>query len=169
MRFLAIIGALAIIAAISAAIFFLGGGYNVAGTSEEPSIVNWTLVYVRAASIEKRANNQAPNSLDDPSVVQVGARAFATRGCLMCHGGPGVKWAKFTEGMRPYPPNLKEISPERTAPQIFWVVKNGIKMTGMPSFGLIGVPDQEIWALAAFVKKLPNVSDADFKAWTSGP
>jgi mono/diheme cytochrome c family protein len=169
MRFLAIIGALAIIAAISAAIFFLGGGYNVAGTSEEPSIVNWTLAYVRAASIEKRANNQAPDSLDDPSVVQVGARAFATRGCLMCHGGPGVKWAKFTEGMRPYPPDLKEIAPERTAPQIFWVVKNGIKMTGMPSFGLIEVPDQEIWAIAAFVKKLPNVSDADFKTWTTGP
>ena len=40
-------------------------------------------------------------------------------------------------------------------------------MTGMPSFGAIEVPDREIWTIAAFVKKLPNVSDEDFKAWTA--
>ena len=50
---------------------------------------------------------------------------------------------------------------------MFWVVKNGIKMTGMPSFGAIGVPDAEIWSIVAFLKKLPTVSDADFKAWSA--
>ena len=43
---------------------------------------------------------------------------------------------------------------------------NGINMTGMPSFGAIDVPDQEIWSIVAFVKKLPTVSDEDFKTWT---
>ena len=51
--------------------------------------------------------------------------------------------------------------------ELFWVVKNGIKMTGMPSFGATGVPDPEIWQIVAFLKKLPTVSDADFKAWTT--
>ena len=51
--------------------------------------------------------------------------------------------------------------------ELFWVVKNGIKMTGMPSFGAIGVPDPEIWSIVAFLKKLPIVSDADFKAWSA--
>jgi hypothetical protein len=37
----------------------------------------------------------------------------------------------------------------------------------MPSFGVIEVPDDEIWTIAAFVKKLPSVSDDDFKAWTA--
>jgi hypothetical protein len=50
---------------------------------------------------------------------------------------------------------------------LFWVVKNGINMTGMPSFGAIDVPDQEIWSIVAFVKKLPTVSDEDFKTWTA--
>ena len=53
--------------------------------------------------------------------------------------------------------------------QLFWIIKNGINMTGMPSFGLIEVPDQEIWTIVAFVKKLPSVSEADFKAWTAKP
>jgi hypothetical protein len=41
-------------------------------------------------------------------------------------------------------------------------------MTGMPSFAGAGVPDQEIWSIVAFLKKLPTVSEADFKAWSAG-
>ena len=47
------------------------------------------------------------------------------------------------------------------------MIKNGINMTGMPSFGAIEVPDDEIWTIVAFVKKLPSVSDDDFKVWTA--
>ena len=39
-------------------------------------------------------------------------------------------------------------------------------MTGMPSFGAVEVGDREIWTIVAFVKKLPSISEADFKAWT---
>ncbi len=46
------------------------------------------------------------------------------------------------------------------------MIKNGIKMTGMPGFGLINVDDREIWTIVAFVKKLPNVSADEFKAWS---
>ena len=169
MRILALVGALAIAVAIGAAIFFFGGFYCVAATAAEPGIINWALVNVRVASINRRATDNSPTLLDDPSAVQAGARAFAASGCLNCHGGPGVKWAKFTEGMMPYPPDLKDIAKDREPPQLFWVVKNGIRMTGMPSFGSIGVSDQEIWTIVAFVKKLPTVSEADFKAWTAAP
>ncbi len=55
------------------------------------------------------------------------------------------------------------------AAQIFWVVKNGINMTGMPSFGRVGADDKEIWSIAAFVKKLPSVSEGDYKSWTAAP
>ena len=53
--------------------------------------------------------------------------------------------------------------------QLFWIIKNGINMTGMPSFGLIEVPDRELWTIVAFVKRLPLVKDEDFKAWTETP
>ena len=46
-------------------------------------------------------------------------------------------------------------------------MKNGINMTGMPSFGRVGADDKEIWSIAAFVKKLPSVSDSDYKSWTA--
>jgi mono/diheme cytochrome c family protein len=167
MRRLAFIGVLAILVAIGAAIFFFGGFYNVAGTAEESAGVNWALAYVRTASIDRHATDQPSISLDDPAVIQAGARAYVAAGCVNCHGAPGVNWQKFSEGMHPFPADLKDVANETGAPQIFWVVKNGIKFTGMPGFGSEGVSDADIWKIAAFVKKWPSVSEADFKAWTA--
>jgi len=167
MRLLALIGALAIIVVVGAAIFFFGGFYNVAATEEDPGIVNWALAKVRAASVTRHAGVTPAVNLDDPAIVQAGARAFAARGCVNCHGAPGAPWQKFSEGLRPDPPDLNEVGPQREPGQLFWVIKNGIKMTGMPSFQLAGVEDKEIWSLVAYVKKLPKVSEAEFKAWSA--
>jgi mono/diheme cytochrome c family protein len=166
-RVLAFIGLVAVLAVIAAAVFFFAGFYSVAGTAGDPTAVSWSLARIRAASIARHATDNPPTSLEDPAIVQAGARAYATRGCINCHGGPGADWARFAEGLRPEPPDLKELAPDRGPQQLFWVVKNGINMTGMPSFGAIDVPDQEIWSIVAFVKKLPSVSDDDFKTWTS--
>ena len=166
MRFLAFVGIIAIVVAIGAAVFFFGGFYSVAGTQEEPGIVAAALVHIRQTSIDRHAVDLPSISLDDPAIVQAGARAFSARGCVNCHGGPGANWAKFSEGLHPSPPDLKEIVNGLAPRQLFWVVKNGINMTGMPSFGPIGVPDAEIWTIVAFLKKLPTVSDQDFKAWS---
>ncbi len=167
MRLLALIGLLAIVAAIVAAAFFFAGFYSVAATEKDPAIVDWALIKVRQASIWRHATDKPPTSLEDAAVVRTGARAYAERGCVHCHGAPGVNWSKFSEGLQPDPPDLKKIVTDREPGELFWVVKNGIKMTGMPSFGATGVPDQEIWSMVAFLKKLPGVSPEDFKAWSA--
>ena len=167
MRILAVIGALAIVVGIGAAVFFFGGFYSVAGTAEDPAIVTWALTHVRTASIDRYAHDQPPASINDPPSVQTGTKAFAAHVCTNCHGGPGVNWAKCSEGLHPDPPDLKEVVDHRTPAQLFWVVRNGINMTGMPSFKLAGASDDEIWSIVAFLKKLPGVSEADYKAWTA--
>src|SRR5712671_6778222 len=164
MRFIAAGGALAFVMGVLAAAFFFGGFYSVAGTSEDPVIVRWALARVRAASVERHANDVAPATIGLRATVRSGAREFAEYGCANCHGAPGENWSKFSEGLRPAPPDLKEIVNDRTPAQLFWVIKNGINMTGMPSFGIIKVPDQEIWSIVAFIKKLPTVTEANFKA-----
>jgi mono/diheme cytochrome c family protein len=167
MRLLAFIGVLAIVVGIAAAAYFFGGFYSVAATQADPPPVAWALVKVRTASVNKHATDTPPGSLDDAATVRAGAKAFQTRGCWTCHGAPGVEWAKFSEGLRPDPPDLKEIVNDREPRHLFWVIKNGINMTGMPSFGATGVPDQEIWSIVAFLKKLPTVSEADYRAWAT--
>jgi mono/diheme cytochrome c family protein len=167
MKFLSLVGALAIIIAVAAGVFFFGGFYNVAATQPDLGVVAWALEHVREASISRHAVDRPPASLDTPANIQAGARAFAARGCVNCHGGPGAMWSKFSEGLRPDPPDLKDVVKDRTTAQIFWVVRNGINMTGMPGFNLVEVPDEEIWTIAAFAKNIANVSEADFKAWTA--
>ncbi|MFZ0067623.1 MAG: c-type cytochrome [Pseudolabrys sp.] len=169
MRIFAVVGALAIIAGIGAAVFFFGGFYSVAGTAEDPAIVRWALIQVRTASIDRHAQDRPPASISDSASVQAGAKAFAAHNCANCHGAPGVSWAKFSEGLHPDPPDLKEVVDHRSPSQLFWVIKNGINMTGMPSFALAGAKDDEIWSIVAFLKKLPSVSEADYKAWIAPP
>ena len=167
MRILAAIGALAAICDVAAAGFFLGGFYSVAAAAQDPGIVHWALVRVRMASINRHAVDQRPANLDDLANVQDGARKFVAKACANCHGAPGVSWAKFSEGLHPDPPDLKEIVNDRTPAQWFRVIKNGINMTGMPSFFLAGAKDEELWSIAAFVKQLPSISDADYRGWTA--
>jgi mono/diheme cytochrome c family protein len=171
MRILAAIGVLTIILAVVAGIFFFGGFYNVAAAVDDPAPVKWVLERTRAASIARHENKESkpPFALDDQTVIQQGARDFANAGCVNCHGAPGVKWAKFSEGLNPDPPDLKDVANDSNAHKIFWVVKNGIRMTGMPSFGKTGLSDDQIWHIAAFVKAIPKVSDADYKTWTAAP
>jgi mono/diheme cytochrome c family protein len=165
MRLLALIGFLAIIVGIAALVFFFGGFFNVAATNPEPAPVSWALVKVRMASVDRHATDQPPSGYDTPEKVQAGAKAYAARGCTNCHGAPGVEWQKFSEGLRPDPPDLKEIVPQREPRQLFFVVKNGINMTGMPSFGATGMDDAEVWSVVAFLKKLPDVKEDDYKKW----
>jgi mono/diheme cytochrome c family protein len=166
--FLALIGLLAILGGIGAATFFFGGFFSVAANHPDPDIVNWALIQVRKASIVRHAIDRPPATLGDPTMVQAGARAYTENGCTSCHGGPGVQPTKFSEGLNPAP-NLKAVINDLQPEQVFWVIRNGIKMTGMPSFGADKPPvsDQAIWTIVAFLKKLSSVSDDDFKAWTA--
>lgn len=170
MRFLAFIGALAILAAIGAAIYFFGGFFNVAQSANNPAIVDWALASVRGASVVAHGTEAPPADLDKDETVKAGARVYSTIGCVNCHGGPpDANWAKWSEGLKPVPADLKVMAKERTASQLFWVIKNGIKFTAMPGFGMAGAKDEQIWQIVAFIKKLPSMSDQDYKTWTASP
>lgn len=165
MRVLAVIGALAIVAALGAMVFLLGGYFDVATGWEDPPPVKAVVARIREASIARHATDAPPADLGSETRVKAGARAFATLGCVNCHGAPGVTWQKFSEGMNPDPPDLKEVVGELSPPKVFYVVKNGIRMTGMPGFSG-AASDDELWSLVSYLKKLPDVSEADYKNWT---
>jgi mono/diheme cytochrome c family protein len=172
MRFLALIGALAIIVAIGAAVYFFGGFFNVGQTANNPAIADWALASVRGASVVAHGKEAPPASLnlDDEQTAKAGARTYSTIGCVNCHGGPpDANWAKWSEGLKPVPADLKVMARERTTGQLFWVIKNGIRFTAMPGFGLAGATDEQIWQMVAFIKKLPNMTDAEYAAWSAAP
>jgi mono/diheme cytochrome c family protein len=166
MRFLAVIGVLAIAVAIVGIVYFFGGFYDVAVANGGNAVVEWAVGRVSDASVDRHATAPpVPAWFNDAKTVQAGAREFAEEGCVRCHGAPGVKPEKFTQGMNPKPPNLAKASAPDEPGKVFWIVKHGIRMTGMPEFGS-HAGDDEIWRAVAFVKHLGSVTPAEFKAWS---
>lgn len=86
--------------------------------------------------------------------------------CIICHSAPGKERRPISKGMCPQPPNLAETSKQWTSAQLFWIIKNGVKMTGMPAFGSTH-SDEQMWNIVGFVRQLPQLSPNDFRAMES--
>lgn len=168
MRFMSVIGALAIASALAAGIYFFGGFYSVSAANGGNAALEWTLRDVREHSIDRHYNAPSPPSwFKDPGAVQAGAREFAEEGCVMCHGAPGRTPDEFAKGMDPNPPDLGKASKDDPPAKVFWIVKNGIRMTGMPAFGG-HASDDEIWRAVAFAQHMGNVTPEQFEQWSAG-
>ena len=164
MRVLAGIGVLAICSCAALAIYLFGGFYSVAASQPHFDVVAWAVEHIREASIENHLVPSAmpARALKEPSVVQKGAHEFVEEGCVGCHGGPGVQPEKFAKGMRPKPPDLARSTADASPAEVYWIVKHGIKMTGMPAFGG-HVDEDELRALVSFVKNMRSFPPADFE------
>ena len=80
--------------------------------------------------------------------------------CAVCHGAPGVERGDLAEGLYPRPPNLAQTAHSYTPAELFWILKHGIKMTGMPSWA--DHSDDELWATVAFLRELVEMSPQDY-------
>ncbi len=83
---------------------------------------------------------------------------------MTCHGAPGVDASAIGEGLNPPAPDLTLPKVQgRTDGELFWLVQNGLRMTGMPAFGPTH-PEEEIWKIVAFLRHLPELTDGGGKA-----
>jgi len=151
-----------IIIAVAAGVGFIYSGvFNVAATSKDSALLEWILETTRERSIESRSEViTVPDEamLSKPEVIREGFEDYDEM-CVVCHGAPGVDAGEARKGLNPEPPllaKLKDISNDPPG-EIYWIIKNGIKMTGMPAWGPTH-SDDRIWAMVAFVKKLPTMS-----------
>lgn len=144
-----------------AAIVVFGGLYPVAASKGDPVGVGPLLSASRDHAVERSAAGLTAPRMSAADIRE-GAGHFKGM-CQACHGGPGVQPAEFASGMNPQPPNLAEAADDLSVAEVFWIAKNGLKMTGMPAFGKTD-GDDELWKVAAFVKALPKVSASDYGA-----
>lgn len=145
-------------------IYIYSGSYNVAATIPDSSLAHWVMKTTRESSIESRLDNITPPdeaTLSDPKTIRIGFEHYNEM-CLVCHGAPGVEAGEAREGLNPRPPLLAKVADKVSTKEMFWIIKNGIKYTGMPAWGPTH-DDNKIWAMVAFVKTLPKLSPEEFK------
>lgn len=137
------------------------GWVDVSATKPESGIVQWLLVTARDHSIRTRAGSIAVPSLDDSLLIMKGFDHYNEM-CVTCHGAPGREPDEIAKGLNPPGPVLAHLSSSRNPAETFLIIKNGIKMTGMPAWGPTH-DDTAIWGMVAFVRHLPEVSAEQYK------
>jgi mono/diheme cytochrome c family protein len=131
-------------------------------TAETPHSfpVAWAthMAMIRSVQLRARAiRTPGPFTADQ---VAAGARRYA-QDCALCHGAPAVDRQPWIRGMNPTPPYLLDAARRWSAPQLYWIIARGVKMTGMPAWDETR-SSTDIWLIVGFLEALPALSPADY-------
>ena len=153
--------------AILAAVVVVAGGaiwsgtYNVAADDPHTRPVHTLLEVARERSIQARAGKlDVPLGLGTEEQIREGAGNYDAM-CAACHLAPGMAPTELSRGLYPAPPDLTATLVDQA--KAFWVIKHGIKASGMPAWGL-SMGDEYIWNMAAFLQKLPDLDATGYRA-----
>lgn len=144
----------------------LAGAYsglvNVGADDPHFPAVHAFLTMARERSIEVRSRNIEVPKLDDQALIRAGAGNYNAM-CIGCHLAPGVARTELSQALYPAPPNLAEVGIDGSPAATFWVIKHGIKASGMPAWGS-SMGDDYIWGMVAFLNQLPKLDATQYQA-----
>jgi mono/diheme cytochrome c family protein len=156
-----LVGSLLLVVVVAGTgVFIWSGAYNIAADDPHWPLTEWLMDAARDRSIAENASDVVVPPLDDESLVRSGAGNYDAM-CIGCHLKPGVERSEASAGLYPAPPNLTRRRTDDAA-RTFWVIKHGIKMSGMPAWGK-SMDDASIWGMVAFLQKLPDMSEIDYR------
>ncbi len=156
----------AIAGPLAAFLFAWSGIYNVAASRGHFRIVEWALAFVMSNSVETHAALIKEPPLDDPNLLILGASHFYTS-CAPCHGGPGQQANATLQNALPPAPDLHDTAERWKDREIYWIVRHGIKYTGMPAWPAQS-RDDEVWAVVAFINALPKLDAPRYRELAIG-
>tara|TARA_R110001583_G_scaffold186189_1_gene346803 strand:- start:33447 stop:34052 length:606 start_codon:yes stop_codon:yes gene_type:complete len=163
-----------VLAVIGVGIFIYSGAYPIGADVPHGKFEYWLLETLRDKSIDKSSEGITVPPLDSPELLLAGGPDYNDM-CAACHLKPGKDQSDMSLGLYPSPPNLVTHSEasehehgnnEQLARRQFWVIKHGIKASGMPAWGPTH-DDERIWAMVAFLQKLPDLSPDQYQILTA--
>lgn len=161
-RLLLILTALLLSIVLGATAFVWGGVYDISANVQHTQAVYTLLEQAMHQSVKVRAARIEVPVLDDARLVSRGAVCYQEK-CLQCHGGPGIAQAEIGRSMQPLPGPLVDARMRWKPSELYWITRNGIKMSGMPAWQH-RMPDNDLWAVVAFMQKLPDMTTLEFRA-----
>ncbi|HEX7047679.1 MAG TPA: c-type cytochrome [Gammaproteobacteria bacterium] len=160
-------GVLAVVIVAGALLVAWSGLVSVAASSGHAKITYLFLDFAKRNAVETQSAGVTVPPLDDPALIMKGAGHYAT-GCAPCHGAPGHNRAVVSIQMTPTPPLYSEKFSRWDAAEKFWIVKHGIKYTGMPAWPALERED-EMWAMVSFLQRLPEMTPEEYDHLAYGP
>ncbi len=149
-----------VVLGIVGAIVLFSGAYNIAASEPHNGLTRWAVHNLTERSIESRADQVQVPPLGDSAQLAEGFVHYDEM-CVICRGAPGVERSEIGAGLNPRPPRLDRRAEDPAA--AFWILKHGIKMTGMPAFGETH-SDEQLWGIVAILQRLPELSPDEYAA-----
>jgi len=143
------------------------GSFNVSAKEGSGKFERRVAAFTLARSVARRAPKEKNPFAGSPEALKLGL-AHYKENCVTCHGAPGVEESEAGMGLNPTAPDLTLPAIQNMSDgELYWVVANGIRMTGMPAFSLTH-KKEEIWHLVTFVRHLPQISADEQKVLKAG-
>ena len=115
---------------------------------------------VHAAVKRNVANLSAPSAATEEFII-AGGKLYVM-GCMGCHGEPGKPFAEDHANYPPVP-QLPHVGTQYSEPEIYWIVKHGIRMTAMSAYGPF-YSEEQFWSLAAFIRRIDKLTAAEIQS-----
>ncbi len=143
-------------AAMLAGLVVLSGLVPVTASSGHFPITAWGLELAMERSVATNSLGIEPPPLANEALVMQGAAHFES-GCAWCHGQPQSAPGRIVTHMTPHPSDLNEELEKWSDSQLFYIVRHGVKFTGMPAWPAQQRSD-EVWSIVAFLKRYNDLT-----------
>ena len=127
---------------------------------EKPGpLEKWVARQARSLAVPKDARNRK-NPIADSPQVRADARAHWADHCAACHSNNGSGDVEMGKHMYPQAPDMRQAETQQmTDGELFFIIQNGIRMTGMPGWSAGSQHDeQDSWKLVRFIRHLPQLT-----------
>jgi cytochrome c553 len=160
---------IAVCTLVAVVAFFAGAVYwlvsaNGFSTRTEPSRVERLVVRaLHRFSVPSRVRSAA-NPVSFSPEVWAASRAHFADHCASCHGNDGRGNTEVGRNLFPRAPDMRlAATQDKTDGELYWIIENGIRLTGMPAWGNGGMDDVDSWKLVHFVRHLADLTPEQLK------
>ncbi|MBO9724722.1 MAG: c-type cytochrome [Novosphingobium sp.] len=147
--------------------FAWSGLFPIAASSGHWAITDWFLHWTMQNSARTYSTFQTPKEVHDNGAL-VSAAGHFRQSCAVCHGAPGTPPSPVMQAATPPAPDLAKTVDDYSDRELFWIVRHGVKYTGMPAWPAGERPD-EVRRMVGFLRRLPGMSAEDYRALTAAP
>jgi cytochrome c553 len=147
--------------AVLGSVVVVSGIVPIKASSGHWRITAWFLKFAMSRSVATHSWGVEAPALDAPGLALRGAGHFES-GCRPCHGSPDLLAPRIALAMTPHPPDLTHASSRWSPEELFYIVKHGVKLTGMPAWPTLQ-RDDEVWAVVAFLLEMPRLDAESYR------
>jgi mono/diheme cytochrome c family protein len=163
MKTIAICASLAVVAFFAGALYWLAGANGFSARTQPTGLERVVVRVLHRWSVPSNVRS-AVNPVAFSTDVWAQSRAHFADHCASCHGNDGRGDTEMGRNLFPRAPDMRlAATQDKTDGELYWIIENGIRLTGMPAWGKGGTDDEDSWKLVHFIRHIAHMTPEQLK------